>query len=235
VRPDGESAGRHRSGFGIERRVRVLSDATLAVNGGRFTIPAFGLHGGSPGTRNQWMVLRDGVEINPFDEVQGKVRSFPLHAGDVVIMRSSAGGSVGDPLTRDLHRVEQDVSEGYVSLERARNVYGVVIEAGKANPTATEAQRRKLAALRRYFRIEAEAEDTFDSDGLRRCRMNPQAAALLGAKEGSLVEYRSAVGAPLRAWVTLVASGEADTLSLGPVGLSILRVQSGERLELRLL
>jgi N-methylhydantoinase B len=235
VRPDAESAGRHRSGFGVERRVRVLGEATLAVNGGRFVIPAFGLRGGSPGTRNQWMVLREGVEINPFDEVQGKVRSFPLHSGDVVIMRSSAGGSVGDPLTRDLHRVEQDVREGYVSLARAESTYGVIIEGGKANPAATEAQRRKLAALRRYFRIEASTEDTFDTNGVRLCPISPQAAALLSAKEGSLVEYLSPASAPLRAWVTLVANGEPDTLSLGPVGLGILRVQTGERVQLRLL
>jgi hypothetical protein len=175
------------------------------------------------------------VEINPFDDVQGKVRAFPLHEGDEVIMRSSAGGSVGDPLTRDLHRVEQDVREGYVSLERARSAYGVIIEGGKADPAATEAQRGKLAALRQYFRIEADTEDTFDTNGLRLCRMSTQAAALLGAKEGGLVEYLSSAGAPLRAWVTVVASGEADTLSLGPVGLDILRVQPGERVQLRLL
>ena len=35
--------------------------------------------------------------------------------------------------------------------------------------------------------------------------------------------------------VTLLASGEADKLSLGPVGLGILRVQPGEHVELRLL
>jgi hypothetical protein len=215
--------------------VRVLGEATLAVNGGRFVIPAFGLRGGSPGTLNQWMVLRDGVEINPFDDVQGKVRSFPLHSGDVVIMRSSAGGSVGDPLTRDLLSIEQDVREGYVSLERARNVYGVVIDGGKADPAATEAQRRKLAALRQYFLIEASIEDAFDTNGLRLCPMSPQAAALLGANERSLVEYVSPASAPLRAWVTLIASAKADTLLLGPKGLGILRVKPGEHIQLRLL
>jgi N-methylhydantoinase B len=235
VRLDGESAGRHRSGFGVERRVRVLGAATLAVNGGRFVIPAFGLRGGSPGTRNQWRVLRDGVEIDPFDEVQGKVRAFPLHAGDEVIMRSSAGGSVGNPLTRDLHRVEQDVREGYVSIERARAVYGVVIENGKADPGATEAQRRKLAALRHAFRVEADSEDAFDGNGLRLCRINREAAARLGAKDGSLVEYLSPASAPLRAWATLDANGDADTLSLGPVGRAILRIRPGEQVELRLI
>jgi hypothetical protein len=127
------------------------------------------------------------------------------------------------------------VREGYVSLERALSIYGVVIEGGKADPIATEAQRRKLAALRQYFRIEASVEDTFDTNGLRLCPMSPQAAALLGAKEGSLVEYLSPASAPLRAWVTLVANAKADTLSLGPMGLGILRVQPGERVQLRLL
>lgn len=235
VRVDGESAGRHRSAFGVERRVKVLTEATLSVNGGRFVIPAFGLRGGSPGTRNSWTVLREGVEINPFGEVQGKVRSYPLRAGDVVIMRSSGGGSVGDPLTRDPSLVEQDVFEGYITTERARSAYGVVIKNRKAEAAATAELRSKLTALRQHFVVEADAADAYDANGLRLCPMSPQAAARLDAHEGNLVEYLSDAGVPLRAWVKLSESGSPDSLALGPIGRGILRVDNGDRVELRLL
>jgi N-methylhydantoinase B len=235
VRPDGESAGRRRSGFGVERRVRVLGDATLAVNGGRFVIPAFGLHGGAPGTRNRWTVLRDGVELDPFDEVQGKVRSYPLRAGDIVIMRSSAGGSVGDPLTRDPQLVLQDFAQGYVSAERARNSYGVVIGHDGIDIAATEMQRRQIAEARRYYDLEAAPTDAFDRRGLRLCQMSPEEAARIGAIEGSMVEYVPSLGAPLRAWVTLLAGAVPGQLPLGPIGRAILRAQPGARMQLRLL
>ena len=40
--------------------------------------------------------------------------------------RDSSGGGYGDPLTRDPLRVLTDVIEGYESLGKARDVYGVV-------------------------------------------------------------------------------------------------------------
>ena len=40
--------------------------------------------------------------------------------------RDSSGGGYGDPLTRDPLRVLTDVLEGYESLGKARDVYGVV-------------------------------------------------------------------------------------------------------------
>ena len=235
VRPDGESPGRQRSGFGVERRVRVLGEATLAVNGGRFVIPAFGLRGGSPGSRNRWTVLRDGVEVDPFGEVKGKVRSFPLRSGDVVIMRSSAGGSVGDPLERDPERVAQDARDGYVTVERAREAYGVVLQGGALDTAATTALRAKTKAARRQFPLDGAADDTYDANGLRRCPLHPATAASVGAAQDTLVEYVSETAAPLRAWVSLSPDAPEGRLPLGPVGRSILRAKPGDAVRLRVL
>lgn len=233
ARPDGESPGRFRSGFGVERRVRVLREATLAVNGGRFVIPAFGLRGGSPGNPNRWIVLRDGAEIDPFSEVKGKVRSFPLQAGDIVIMRSSAGGSVGDPLTREPGRVAEDVRQGYVTAQRAREAYGVVLRDGYVDAAATAALRRDLAGRRRSWPVAAVATDAFQAGGLRQCILHPDTASSLKIGEGHLVEYASTVGAPLRAWVSVSADAPKDRLPLGPMGRAILRAQDGDSLQLR--
>jgi N-methylhydantoinase B len=61
-------------------------------------------------------------------------------------MDAAGGGGYGDPLERDPEIVEKDVIEGYVSLERAREDYGVVInpKTMKIDSAATEDLRKSL-------------------------------------------------------------------------------------------
>jgi N-methylhydantoinase B len=64
----------------------------------------------------------------------------------VVTIDAAGGGGYGDPLERDVERVEADVREGYVSLEAAEKDYGVIIDAdtGLADQAATEKMRESL-------------------------------------------------------------------------------------------
>ena len=48
-------------------------------------------------------------------------------AGDRLIVRMPGGGGLGDPAARDPQDVLDDVLDGYVSIESARDVYRVVI------------------------------------------------------------------------------------------------------------
>jgi N-methylhydantoinase B len=49
---------------------------------------------------------------------------------------------LGDPLKRDPQAVQRDVSMGYVSIESARDLYKVVLDAkGAVDATATRAAR----------------------------------------------------------------------------------------------
>jgi N-methylhydantoinase B len=43
-------------------------------------------------------------------------------------MDAAGGGGYGDPLERDLELVRLDVADGYVSIKKAKEDYGVVIE-----------------------------------------------------------------------------------------------------------
>jgi N-methylhydantoinase B len=58
-------------------------------------------------------------------------------------MDAAGGGGCGNPLEREPEMVERDVIEGYVSLERAKEDYGVVIdpETLKVDLEATEKLR----------------------------------------------------------------------------------------------
>ena len=62
-----------------------------------------------------------------------KTENCPLEAGDRVRMSTGGGGGYGEPRERSVERVKQDVIRGFVSLQSARDDYGVVIDAdGKA-------------------------------------------------------------------------------------------------------
>ena len=72
------------------------------------------------------------------------MREAPLKPGDVVQVNMNAGGGYGDPLERDPASVLGDVLDGYVSMQGAREDYGVVIIPDKLiiDPRATETLRR---------------------------------------------------------------------------------------------
>ena len=61
-------------------------------------------------------------------------------------MDAAGGGGYGDPLEREVDRVEEDVREGYVSFEAAENSYGVIIdpETGLVDGKATEKKREGM-------------------------------------------------------------------------------------------
>jgi len=66
----------------------------------------------------------------------------PLEAGDRVRVLSPGGGGWGDPRRRDPDQVARDVRDELVSVEEAREDFGVVLAAdGSADADATSALR----------------------------------------------------------------------------------------------
>jgi len=138
--PDSGGPGRMKGGVGQREVFRVPDDqyaplppVNLGMQAGRHIHPPEGLFGGNPGTKAQFLV--NGVPGNPFGLTQ-------LKPGDVVTIDAAGGGGCGNPLDREPERVESDVIEGYVTLEKAREDYGVII-----NPrtlTLDEEATRKL-------------------------------------------------------------------------------------------
>jgi len=123
---DSSGPGRMKGGLGQREVFRVpddqyapMSPVNLGIQAGRHIHPPEGLFGGKPGARAQFLV--NGVPGNPFGLTQ-------LKPGDVVTIDAAGGGGCGNPLERDPEMIERDVLEGYVSIERAREDYGVVID-----------------------------------------------------------------------------------------------------------
>jgi len=86
----------------------------------------WGLFGGGAGAPSRYLVNPDGAAT----EKPSKTTLY-LSANDVVSYRTPGGGGFGDPRLRDPEAVLADVLDGKISAERARDVYGVIVEDGR--------------------------------------------------------------------------------------------------------
>jgi N-methylhydantoinase B len=139
---DSAGAGRYRGGSGIRRDIRVLEDNIHFSNlTDRHRFAAFGLFGGKPGAKGR-TILNPG----PDQEVLHSKASYTLQSGDVVSQILSGAGGYGDPLTRDPAAVKRDVVGEYLSADKAREEYGVIIdlEANEVDEEKTLLLREKL-------------------------------------------------------------------------------------------
>jgi len=123
--PDSGGPGRYRGGLGVRKDVRVLADDVVLSNlTDRHVFPPYGLDGGSPGTLGATI-------LNPGTAGERKLHSKQLvHVahGDVVSFRCSGSGGVGPPTERPREKVLDDVREGRVSPESAREAYGMDVQ-----------------------------------------------------------------------------------------------------------
>jgi N-methylhydantoinase B len=70
-----------------------------------------------------------------------------IKPGETVTNFNPGGGGYGDPLKRPIHKVLQDIRNGLVSIEGAREDYGVVVSPGAA-PEADLDATQKLRQAR---------------------------------------------------------------------------------------
>lgn len=124
---DSGGPGEHRGGLGRRIVFRIPEDESapqgpvaLGIQSGRFRYPPEGLFDGRLGSRASFLI--NGEPGDPY----GLTHLMP---GDVVTMDAAGGGGFGDPRSRDPEAVLEDVLGGYVSVETARDAYGVVIDA----------------------------------------------------------------------------------------------------------
>lgn len=119
LRQDSGGAGRFRGGLGLEKAYRLKVPSRLTTSIERTACPPWGLNGGEPGATGRVEVHRtDGSQQTL---LKGETR---LNAGDRVLLFTAGGGGFGDPATRDDEAITRDVTQGYVSSEFARRVYG---------------------------------------------------------------------------------------------------------------
>ncbi|MCC6211844.1 MAG: hydantoinase B/oxoprolinase family protein [Burkholderiales bacterium] len=125
---DSAGAGRWRGGVGVETEFEIRGDNVTGVafgDGVEEEARAFGLFGGRPGSRNEIrLTFPDGRERVP--KTKEIVRGIPR--GTRFRQKAGGGGGYGDPRRRPLEAVRADVKNGLVSLEAAREEYGVLFD-----------------------------------------------------------------------------------------------------------
>jgi N-methylhydantoinase B len=139
---DSGGAGAYRGGLGIHWEGTNTGSPAILLTGdsdGDITRGYTVLGGRTPATFNKLTLTSPAGEVT---QVRAHRQSV-AQTGDVLIQRTAGGCGVGDPRTRDADAVLKDVINEYVSPERARDEYGVVID-----PATMRIDRAATAALR---------------------------------------------------------------------------------------
>jgi N-methylhydantoinase B len=137
--------GEFRGGFGLSRSFSVWGDTELVVLGDRESVGPFGLAGGTNGGPNM-------VKLNlgtPEEENLGMFTTkAKLIKGDHILFASNGGGGYGLPWERKVEAVLDDVIDEWLSIGKARDVYGVAIREIDRNALIYEVDEEETARLR---------------------------------------------------------------------------------------
>ena len=162
---DSGGAGRFRGGLSAEscfipHRTDSITQDTLSSGNAIPTAP--GMMAGYPGSVNVYKFKRDTDVLGSFrkgfipekiEQIGGKEETLQLRQenfeqkpSDVYAVIWSAAAGFGDPLERDPEKVREDVVEQRsVSVEAAKQIYGVLLKGNAVDAEGT----RKLRADRR--------------------------------------------------------------------------------------
>jgi N-methylhydantoinase B len=144
-------AGKVQGGWGSEGRYRLTHGAArVGIMADRKDFPIWGVDGGGPGAP-QDLVIDEATADERVIGMYGA--NVPLGEGSSFVVYTGGGGGYGDPLERDPELVLEDVLEELLTVEQARERYGVVVD--PVNPylceysldtVATDAERARRAS-----------------------------------------------------------------------------------------
>jgi N-methylhydantoinase B len=140
LRDDACPPGQWRGGIGSIRDVEFLEDGGVSVEGEGHRHAPWGFDGGSDGRVSSLRVEpKQGEPV----ALPSKLPSRRMKAGDRIVITGPSGGGYGDPFAREPERVRDDVRDGYISRDQARQDYRVVLS------DALELDLASTATLRR--------------------------------------------------------------------------------------
>jgi N-methylhydantoinase B len=144
---DSGGAGYHRGGNGLLKVYHFLAEGEVSIHDDRWLTYQWGVNGGQPAMRGKKWLERKGGSIEYVPSKCDHVKVFP---GDELFYQTWGGGGWGDAYTREPERVKTDVKRRLVSVQKARDAYGVVIDPDsfEVDHAATESLRKRLKAER---------------------------------------------------------------------------------------
>jgi N-methylhydantoinase B len=144
--PDSGGPGFFRGGSALEMEFQLFAPQSMvtARNRDRSVFSSWGLKGGRSGATSRFARnpgTDRGVELGSTDIVH-------CDPGDIILIQGPGAGGYGDPLDRAVEKVLADVRGGFVSRDRARDDYGVVVGQDLRVDEAATAALRGAAARR---------------------------------------------------------------------------------------
>lgn len=139
--PDTEGAGKFRGGLALVRDFEYLADnIDVRVRCDRTKYPPWGILGGGNARPGEVSLTTNGMTRS----LLGK-STLRVKRGDRIHTQWCGGGGYGNPLERESERVLDDVTAQKISPDRAREVYGVVIDVANSriDHVATAALRKE--------------------------------------------------------------------------------------------
>ena len=138
---DSGGAGKFRGGVGLVKDFIATADEVFMTSILEVT-PIWGIDGGKEGQRSFFE-----VQLGPEDKPEKFLKKVSLYGpykkGGMVRVVTGGGGGRGSPLERDPKQVLEDVIRGFVSIKKAQEEYGVVI-----NSEASTVEQEATARLR---------------------------------------------------------------------------------------
>jgi N-methylhydantoinase B len=143
--PDSCGPGRWRGGVGIRRSYRILApEALLQLRSDRVAFRPYGLDGGGEGGASRNTIEIDG-DVTP---IPAKV-TMMVRQGTLIVHEQAGAGGFGDPFDRPTQLVLEDLLNGKITRDFARNRHGVVMTKAGAIDEETSAQLRSGSSARR--------------------------------------------------------------------------------------
>lgn len=153
IRMDSGGPGLHRGGCGVEKggTLTQASGTVMSYSCDRGRSVTWGIKGGLPSLpHGAWLYRQDQEPVFLGASFSG----VDIETGDRFSRPSAGGGGLGDPLERDPAAVVEDVADGYVSVDRAHEDYGVVVREIDAELAQWEFDERATIEARERLRAE---------------------------------------------------------------------------------
>ena len=123
---DSAGAGKFRGGCGSIREIRFISPGEFLSVIKKTKTKPWALSGGIEPDPSQ-VIIFPGTDREKYVST----KRISVEINDRVIIKTAGGGGHGKPKERDPERVKIDILEGYISAEKAMEIYGVSLENGE--------------------------------------------------------------------------------------------------------
>ncbi|MGO4566451.1 hydantoinase B/oxoprolinase family protein [Rhizobium sp. 2YAF20] len=161
LEPDTGAPGRYRGGLSAIMEFEVCTPETVvtARNRNRSIMSGWGVNGAHPGKVSSFH--RNPGQ--PSEISLGNTDVVKCDPGDVIRVIGPGAGGYGDPFTRPVRMVFDDVRKGAVSLQSARLDYGVVIKDGCVDQVGTVVARGGRSAVSLEIITHGEERKAFEA------------------------------------------------------------------------